>query len=62
MKTFQHGIWHAWQANNCILLSDESVKRLRQFKTVDDCINWLFLNDAKDTARALNKHYKEGAK
>ena len=28
-----------------------------EFKTIDDCVNWLFLiNQDKPAARALNKH------
>lgn len=58
MRAFTHDHWHAWQGVAGILLSDESVKKLRGFKTVDECINWLYLNDHRDAARALNKHVK----
>jgi hypothetical protein len=60
MKAFEHGKWHAWEGTVGILLSDEDEKKLRQFKTADDCINWLFLdkNGDKDAARALNQHIK----
>jgi len=61
MKPFTMGDWHAWVAVNGrnILLSDEATKSLRQFTDVDATVNWLFLNDHKDVARALNKHAKE---
>lgn len=58
MKPFISGHWHAWPSNGNILLSDESTKTLREFHDTDDCINWLFLNDAKPAARALNAHVK----
>lgn len=60
IKPFEFGNWHAWQGTAKVMLSDESVKQLREFETVDDCINWLFINDHKDAARALNAHAKEG--
>lgn len=56
MKPFINGKFHAWQGNNAILLSDEEEKKLREFKTIDECINWLFINGYKEIARALNKH------
>lgn len=58
MKPFIFGHWHAWQGVAGVLLSNESTKALRQFASADDCINWLFLNGAKDAARALNKHIR----
>lgn len=58
MKGFIYQNWHAWESNGRVLLSDESVKKLRDFGTPDDCINWLFTNDQKDAARALNAHIK----
>lgn len=60
IKAFISGKWHAWQGTAKVMLSDESVKQLREFDTVDDCINWLFSNDHKDAARALNAHAKVG--
>lgn len=57
-KGFIFNHWHAWQSASGILLSDEDTKTLRQFATTDDCINWLFLNDDKPAARALNAHVK----
>lgn len=48
--------WHAWQGTASILLSDEMSKKLREFKTIDDAINWLFTNGARPAARALNAH------
>lgn len=59
MKPFTHGKWHAWQGQNGILLSDEYSKKLHEFKTVDDCINWLYISGFDITARALNQHIKE---
>jgi hypothetical protein len=56
MKPFIFGKWHAWEGTVGILLSDEDIKKLRQFKTVDEVINWLWFNDDKGAARALNKH------
>ena len=55
MISFIHGDWHGWQSNGQFLLSDESAKRLRYFANVDDAITWLFMNGAKEAARALNK-------
>lgn len=59
MKPFQFGKWHAWQGTAHIILSDEDTKKLRYFETVNDCINWLYLNgdtEGRDAARALNAH------
>lgn len=58
MTPFIHSNWHVWQGTSAILLSNESEKRLRQFKTTDDAVNWLFVNGHRDTARALNDHIK----
>jgi len=58
MRPFEFNNWHAWEGTSGVLLSDESVKKLRQFSTVDDAINWLFINGHKDAARALNAHKK----
>lgn len=63
---FIHGDWHGWYgASNEFLLSDESGVvwekcSLASFKTIDDAINWLYLNNQKDAARALNT-WKKGA-
>lgn len=62
MKSFEFKDWHCWESNGKILLSDESVKKLRYFKNTDDCINFLWLEGYKDAARALNKHVKELSK
>lgn len=56
MKPLIYKNWHAWEGTSGILLSDESSKQLRQFETPDACINWLYLNDQKDAARALHAH------
>lgn len=60
LKAFISGKWHAWQGTAKIMLSDEESKDLQEFDTVTDCINWLFINEHKDAARALNAHIKEG--
>lgn len=58
MKPFSFEQWHAWQGAAHIILSDENVKKLYYFLTTDECINWLFMNDHKAAARALNQHVK----
>lgn len=58
-KPFIHEQWHAWfdaSTNLPVKLSNEETKGLRYFRTVDDCVNWLYLNDHEDAARALNIH------
>jgi hypothetical protein len=59
MKAFIFGKWHAWESNGKVLLSNEETKQLQEFKTIDDCINWLFINGEKEAARALNSHKKQ---
>jgi hypothetical protein len=65
MKPFQFENWHTWDKQNPfnpgIFLSDENTKTLREFKSTDDAINWLFLNGHKPAARALNAHVKAHA-
>ena len=58
MKAFICKHWHCWKGNSNYLLSNEDTKQLRQFKTIDDCINYLFVNGNREAARALNKHIK----
>jgi hypothetical protein len=58
IKPFTHGHWHAWQGQTGVMLSHEKTKNLREFNTADGCINWLYLNDFKEAARALNAHVK----
>ena len=61
--TFEFDNWHLWEATKGFLLSDESIKKLYSFKTIDQAVNWLYLNGYKDAARALNnKQFKEGVK
>lgn len=60
LKPFICGKWHAWQGTAKVMLSDEQSKNLQEFTTVKDCINWLFTNEQKEAARALNAHIKEG--
>lgn len=57
MKPFIFDHWHAWESNDKIMLSDESIKSLMIFDDIDLCINWLYFggND-KTAARELNKH------
>lgn len=57
--TFAHNNWHAWTGTAHVLLSDEGTKSLRYFTSWDACINWLYVNDHKVAARALNKHIEE---
>ena len=59
MRPFIFEKWHAWDGTAHLILSDETNKKLRYFKSTDDCINWLFLNSEKPAARALNSHVKE---
>lgn len=54
MKPLQFNNWHAWAGTAGILLSNETTKHLQQFKTIDDVINWLFLNGERDAARYFN--------
>lgn len=58
IKPFTCGDWHIWQGVAQILASDESAKKLHSFADVDECVNWLFLNGHKETARAFNAHAK----
>ncbi len=62
MKTATHENWHAWDTQNpfqsTIALSDESEKKMRQFLSWDDCINWLYVNGHRDAARSINKQVK----
>lgn len=58
MKTATYNQWHAWETDFSIALSDERSKQLRQFKSWDDAINWLYLNGHKDAARAINRQVK----
>lgn len=55
---FTHDHWHAWQGTAAVMLSNELTKELREFKTPDECINWLFVSGYKIAARALNTHTK----
>lgn len=58
IKPFESGKWHVWQGVAGVMLSDESSKQLQEFKTPDECINWLFQFGCKEAARALNAHVK----
>jgi hypothetical protein len=58
MRTAQFKNWSAWDAVSGVLLSDDTIAKLRAFASWDDVINWLYLNDHKDAARAINKQVK----
>ena len=57
MKSFIHNNFHIWESNSKILVSDESIKKLSQFSTIDEAINYLFLSGQRECARELNKHW-----
>lgn len=60
LAPFEFGRWSAWQGTAHVLLSDSNAAyQLGYFATVDDAINWLFANDYRDAARALNRHAKD---
>ena len=51
---------HIWYGtNNTIMVSKELTKKLHQFNTTDDAINYLFLNGQREAARALHHATKE---
>lgn len=57
---FIHEPYHIWgNTQGHILVSNESTKVLTRHNSVQATINYLFLNGAKDAARALDKHVKE---
>jgi len=56
MKPFIFKQWHIWSGTKGILVSDQESADLREFKTLDDAINWLFVNGHKEAVRALNQH------
>lgn len=58
MKTAVFEDWHVWEGTNGVLMSDERTKTLRQFSNIDVCVNWLYLNDKKAAASAINKSWK----
>lgn len=52
---------HIWYGtNDTIMVSNESTKKLHQFNSNDDAINYLFLNGQREAARALHHTTKEG--
>lgn len=58
-----HGITseniHYWEgAIRQIMVSDENTKTLTAHKSIDDAINYLYLNGFKDSAREINKAKK----
>lgn len=57
MFTHIAGDWHFWTGTQ-FMASDESTKTLLAFPDVNDCVNWLYLNGHKDTARSLNAAWK----
>ena len=50
--------WQLWTTHSGVMLSDESNKELRQFETIDDAINWLWIYRNKETARGIHKQTK----
>ena len=54
MTPLQFNNWHAWAGTAGILLSNETTKRLQQFDTIDDVINWLFITGEREAARHFN--------
>lgn len=52
--------FHIWiGASGQVMVSDERVKALRAFDSVDAAINALFLEGNRATARTLNNAWKE---
>lgn len=61
IKPFTFDYWCFWQSkHDQFLLSNEKIKQLHYFKSLDDAINWLYFNGNKEAARSLNNHKKEG--
>lgn len=58
MKPFINGVFHAWESNGRILVSNEQTKALRDFADVDAAVNALYLEGNKEAARALNNHVR----
>lgn len=58
LKAFEFQQWHIWQGTADILVSDQTSDELRYFRTVDDVVNWLYLEGHKEAARAFNAHAK----
>lgn len=55
MFTHISGDGHFWQSRpDQFIASNETTKQLYDFKSVDDCINWLFVNGLKTQARTLH--------
>ena len=54
---------HYWKGchENQYFVSVEESKTLRSFRTVDDVVNWLYMNELKDSAREVNKFKSEAA-
>ena len=47
---------HYWMTTSGdLMVSVENTKTLMSFKTVDDAINWLYLNGFKGSAREMNQ-------
>lgn len=61
-----HGNFHIWQGEQGrVFVSDESVKALNTYPSIDDAVNALFLMDTatmRQLARELNKKYEQHAK
>ena len=46
---------HYWKGchQNSYFVSVEDTKALRCFKSIDDAVNWLYMNGFKDSAREI---------
>jgi hypothetical protein len=52
--THTFNTWHFWQGTS-FLASEETQKRLFSFRSIDDCVNYLFLSGEKAAARSLQQ-------
>ena len=50
--------WHTWTVTKGCLVSNENTKKLIRFDELDDVINYLWIEGARDAARSLNKLIK----
>lgn len=51
--------FHVWQSEpRQVMLSNEDTKELLDFTSFDACINWLYLNGAREASRDLHHHIK----
>ena len=59
MKTFIYKNFHIWESDSNISVSDESIKKLLLFSTIDEVVNYLFLSGQRECARKLYKHWNK---